>query len=85
MLAAVSHPSATFTDAVSTALLVLGPDGLESLARRYPETDLLVVSAEGGRLDAYSAGPDLWQLRLENVLPETEGQEKSSSPVKPGE
>lgn len=85
LLAAVSHPSATFTDAVSTALLVLGPEGLESLARRYPETDFLVVSAEGGRLDAYSAGPDRWQLRLENVLPETEGQENASPPVKTGE
>jgi FAD:protein FMN transferase len=64
MLAAVSHPGATLTDALSTALLVLGPEGLPELARRYPDTDFLVVAERGGRVEQRRGGPDLWQLRL---------------------
>jgi thiamine biosynthesis lipoprotein len=62
-LAAVGHPSATLTDALSTALLVLGSQGLELLARRYPDADFLVIEGADGRLSARSAGPDRWQLR----------------------
>ncbi len=37
LLAAVVAPSATVTDAVSTALLVLGEPGLDDLARAFPD------------------------------------------------
>ncbi len=65
LLAAVCDASATMTDALSTALLVLGPDGLPQLAARYPDTDFLVLTALGDRIDADTAGPDHWQLQLE--------------------
>ncbi len=64
MLAAVAHPSATLTDALSTALLVLGRDGVPGLAALYPEADLLVVAEEAGGPRAWAAGPDGWRLRL---------------------
>lgn len=85
LLAAVADPSATLTDALSTALLVLGPEGLSGLARRYPDTDFLVLAVEGERLDVYTAGPDRWKLDLENILPEAAEQENASTAAKTGE
>jgi thiamine biosynthesis lipoprotein len=64
LLAAVGHPSATLTDALSTALLVLGSAGLASVAAHYPDADLLVAEETPDGLWFHSAGPDLWQLRL---------------------
>jgi thiamine biosynthesis lipoprotein len=46
LLSAVSLPSAMETDALSTALLVLGEAGLEMLARIRPGVRTLVVSEE---------------------------------------
>lgn len=43
-LAAVILPDATETDAVSTALLVLGPAGLTGLAEAFPQARALVAS-----------------------------------------
>jgi thiamine biosynthesis lipoprotein len=43
-LAAVVLPSATDTDALSTALLCLGPDGQDLLRRLYPDIRTLVAS-----------------------------------------
>jgi len=65
LLAAVGHTSATLTDALSTALLVLGAEGLVPLAAEYPDADLLVVEATPEGLWFHSAGPDHWSLRLE--------------------
>jgi thiamine biosynthesis lipoprotein len=49
LLAAVIHPSALASDALSTALLVLGHDGLGLLAERCPGISLLLVrEVEGG-------------------------------------
>jgi len=64
LLAVVVAPSATVTDAVSTALLVLGEAGLDHLARAFPEaTGFLVVVAEplsASGLRLVSRG-DVWQ------------------------
>lgn len=49
LLAAAVHSSAMLTDALSTALLVLGEEGLHLLAERFPEADLLVVGEHGVR------------------------------------
>ena len=65
LLAAVGHNSATLTDALSTALLGLGADGLGILAAHYPDADLLVAEETPEGLWFHSAGPDLWRLRLE--------------------
>lgn len=46
-LAAVLCSSATDGDALSTALLVAGPCGLDWVTRRRPEASALVVSADG--------------------------------------
>ncbi len=62
ILAAVGHPSATVTDALSTALLVLGPEALPDLTKRFPEADLLVVTSEDGRPTLHIGGPNVWQL-----------------------
>ncbi|MDW7980179.1 MAG: FAD:protein FMN transferase [Verrucomicrobiales bacterium] len=43
LLSAVTCPSATDADALSTALVVLGPDGLNSLVARYRGIRALVV------------------------------------------
>jgi thiamine biosynthesis lipoprotein len=43
MLAAVIHPSALVSDAWSTALLVLGPGGMELLSVHCPEAEFLLV------------------------------------------
>jgi len=55
LLAAVVGPSAALGDALSTALLVLGPEGLHAISARWPEYSLLVVPAEPGA-DALSGG-----------------------------
>lgn len=63
LLAAAAHASATLTDALSTALLVLGEPGLQLLAERFSDADFLVVPpAEGGR-SVLTAGPDCWRFR----------------------
>ena len=41
------HPSALASDALSTALLVLGHDGLALLAERFPGISLLLVRSNG--------------------------------------
>jgi thiamine biosynthesis lipoprotein len=46
LLAAVVTPSATDADALSTALLVLGADGIGRLRERFPDADLLVAVEE---------------------------------------
>jgi FAD:protein FMN transferase len=47
-LAAVNVPSAADSDALSTALLVEGPDGLKNLARTHPQSRALVFA--GGKI-----------------------------------
>ena len=60
-MAAVVLPSATDTDALSTALLTLGPEGLDTLARGRGEMRALVVAGAGRTegLRATSRGMDL--------------------------
>jgi thiamine biosynthesis lipoprotein len=50
-LAAVSTPSATDSDALSTALLVLGERWLPVLRERFPVTDAWVIDGESGQWD----------------------------------
>jgi thiamine biosynthesis lipoprotein len=50
LLTAAIHPSATVGDAVSTALLVLGRDGLPLLAERFPGISLLLARQDGGEV-----------------------------------
>lgn len=50
LLAAVIHPSAMVSDALSTALLVLGVAGLDLLRARFPDADLFVVRTAGDGL-----------------------------------
>jgi thiamine biosynthesis lipoprotein len=64
LLAAVSHPSATLTDALSTALLVLGVEGLELIGRQWPEADLLVIVEGEGAARVETAGPNAEMFRL---------------------
>ncbi len=54
ILAAVTLPSATETDALSTALLVLGTAGMETLARFRPDAGTLVVTPRGDRVEVTS-------------------------------
>lgn len=56
VLAAVVLPSATETDALSTALLTLGAAGHDAIARLRPGMRTLVVSESGGRLQAEAKG-----------------------------
>jgi thiamine biosynthesis lipoprotein len=56
VLTAVVLPSATETDALSTALLVLGAAGQETLAGLRPGLRALVVSESGGRLSVAARG-----------------------------
>jgi thiamine biosynthesis lipoprotein len=46
LLAAAIAPSATETDALSTALLVLGAEGIAHLAERFPQASFLVAEAD---------------------------------------
>jgi thiamine biosynthesis lipoprotein len=56
LLAAVVLPSATETDALSTALLTLGPAGHETIANLRPGMKTLVVSESGGTLRVQAHG-----------------------------
>jgi len=58
-LAVVVLPSATETDALSTALLTLGPEGHEQIASLRPGMKSLVVSETGGRLRTVGRGISL--------------------------
>jgi thiamine biosynthesis lipoprotein len=60
VLSAVVLPSATETDALSTALLTLGHEGHDQIARLRPGMRTLVVSDSGGRLECKARG-----IRLE--------------------
>lgn len=64
LLAAVGHESATLTDALSTALLVLGAEGISLLAEQYPDADLLVAEETQEGVWFHSAGPGRWRRRL---------------------
>lgn len=59
VLAAVVLPSATETDALSTALLTLGAAGHDAIAKLRPGMRTLVVSASGGRSQAEAKGLQL--------------------------
>jgi FAD:protein FMN transferase len=56
VLAAVVLPSATETDALSTALLTLGAAGHDAIARLRPGMRTLVVSESGGQLRVEARG-----------------------------
>jgi thiamine biosynthesis lipoprotein len=56
VLAAVVLPSATETDALSTALLTVGAAGHEAIARLRPGMKTLVVSESGGQLQVEAKG-----------------------------
>jgi thiamine biosynthesis lipoprotein len=56
VLSAVVLPSATETDALSTALLTLGPDGHDRVANLRPEIRTLVVAESAGDLIVKSKG-----------------------------
>ncbi len=43
LLAAVTHPQATVSEGLSTALLVLGQGGMADLARQFPDAAFLLV------------------------------------------
>jgi len=56
VLAAVILPSATETDALSTALLTVGVAGHDAIARLRPGMKTLVVSESGGQLHVEAKG-----------------------------
>ena len=56
VLAAVVLPSATETDALSTALLTLGRAGHEAIASLRPGMRTVVVSESGGKLSVAARG-----------------------------
>ncbi len=51
LLAAVALPSATETDALSTALLTLGTEGYDLLAKLRPDIRMLVAPEHGGKTE----------------------------------
>jgi len=59
LLAAVVLPSATETDALSTALLALGKAGFEAISRLRPEIRTLLVTLDGDELRVESRGIDV--------------------------
>jgi len=59
VLAAVVLPSATETDALSTALLTLGPDAHETFAKLRPGMRTLLVSQTGGNYCFRSNGVEI--------------------------
>ncbi len=61
VLAAVVLPSATETDALSTALLTLGRAGHDQIAGLRPGVRTLVVSESGGKLSVEASGIQLSQ------------------------
>jgi thiamine biosynthesis lipoprotein len=56
VMAAVALPSATETDALSTALLTLGPAGHDHIAHLRSEIRTLVVAKSNGKLEIESNG-----------------------------
>ena len=60
VLAAVAVDSPTDTDALSTALLVLGPEAISTLAARFPDAGFLIAydESEGGLLQINVEGRD---------------------------
>lgn len=54
---AVLCPSAAEGDALSTALLVLGPDGIDLLSGMFPEHSFLAAWKDGGKLRIRTHGP----------------------------
>ena len=56
VLAAVVLPSATETDALSTALLTVGVAGHDAIAKLRPGMRTLVVSESGGQLRVEAKG-----------------------------
>jgi thiamine biosynthesis lipoprotein len=56
LLSAVALPSATETDALSTALLTLGTAGLQQIASLRTDMRCLVISRRAGQLQMKSAG-----------------------------
>jgi FAD:protein FMN transferase len=63
LLSAVSHPSATLTDALSTALLVLGAPAVTKLATYYTDADFLLLTDEEGVPNLRTSGPNSWKWR----------------------
>ena len=60
LLAALVLPSATDGDALSTGLLALGPDFLETLSTVYPDMrGLTVLEGENSTMHVYAEGIDL--------------------------
>ena len=47
VLAAVVHPSGTVSDALSTALLVLGKAGAQGLQKKFPDASYLIAGEDG--------------------------------------
>jgi len=56
VMSALILPSATETDALSTALLTLGPDGHDHIAGLRPEMKTLVAAESNGKLEVKSKG-----------------------------
>jgi thiamine biosynthesis lipoprotein len=50
LLSAIVLPSATDADALSTALLTLGKQGLKLMRDKYPQARALVLLADGGKM-----------------------------------
>ncbi len=60
LLAAVALPSATETDALSTALLTVGPAGQDSITALRPGIKTFVVQRKEGRFSLAHHGIDPW-------------------------
>jgi len=56
LLSAVIHPSAMVSDALSTALLVLGEAGFDLLTTYFADAHLLLVRKNGDHIDQHTAG-----------------------------
>ena len=56
LLAAIVLPSGTHADALSTALLTLGPQGIDQICVHHPECRALVVFEKEGRLSCETRG-----------------------------
>jgi thiamine biosynthesis lipoprotein len=74
VLAAVVLPSATETDALSTALLTVGAAGHDAIANLRPGMRTLVVSESGGRLQAEARGIELRAAGCQPSAPATDPQ-----------
>ena len=57
--AVVVTPSATESDALSTALLTLGSGGIETILHRLPNSRIMVVSRDAGRFAVHTKGIEL--------------------------